>query len=99
MIIIDQRSCVCVCACTCVVCTYRAFPISCESSLPLVASMRAARELSNDRSSGQSLFMPEEVSGDDRVDKREEEEEEVRRRFDTDGEEESVLLSKKNVNF
>ena len=38
--------------------TYSAFPISCESSLPVVASMRAARALSRDRSSGQSLFMP-----------------------------------------
>lgn len=55
-------------ACTCVfmyvrVCTgvretYRAFPISWESSLPVVASMRAARELKRDRNSGQSLFMP-----------------------------------------
>ena len=38
--------------------TYRAFPISWESSLPVVASMRAARALRRDLSSGQSRFIP-----------------------------------------
>ena len=38
--------------------TYRAFPISWESSLPVVASMRAARALKRDLSSGQSRFIP-----------------------------------------
>lgn len=62
--------------------THKAFPISCESSFPLVASMRAARELSKDRNSGQSLFMPVKVMEGVRVDKRKEEKEEVRKSFE-----------------
>ena len=38
--------------------SYRALPISWESNLPDVASMRAAKALRRERSSGQSLFMP-----------------------------------------
>ena len=78
--------------------TYKAFPISCESSLPLVASMRAARELSKDRSSGQSLFMPEEVkelemTGWGRGRRKKKEEEEVSRWFDAKAKEENILFS------